>query len=209
MEIGKQAFNLSAKSLTRVSRNVNILRNLNLDPAQFNTRFNAAGVFISLRQGALSEEEEGRWTIEKISNTSASIDTGIVNVMGEENAWAKANVTGLASGVNIIYGISQRDGGGSVTMDSNPNVMVNAASIGNENFAFPIGEINTTSGVITQYISSDFNVQYPKEHMALYQVPVVREYDESGNMVAIGSETDPLPSGHYYEQTFDWTRAHG
>ncbi|MFA5155752.1 MAG: hypothetical protein WC453_05025 [Patescibacteria group bacterium] len=42
----------------------------------------------------------------------------------------------------------------------------------------------------------------------LYKVPVLREYDEDGNLVAIGAETDPLPAGHSLKWTWDWVRAH-
>lgn len=43
----------------------------------------------------------------------------------------------------------------------------------------------------------------------LYKVPVLREYDENGDLVDIGSETDPLAAGHSLKWTIDWgTRAH-
>jgi hypothetical protein len=42
----------------------------------------------------------------------------------------------------------------------------------------------------------------------LYKVLAVREYDENGTIVAVGSETVPLPADHTYEWTEDWVRAH-
>jgi hypothetical protein len=43
---------------------------------------------------------------------------------------------------------------------------------------------------------------------ALYKVIVLREYDEDDVLVDIGSESDPLTTGHTLEPTWDWTRAH-
>lgn len=43
----------------------------------------------------------------------------------------------------------------------------------------------------------------------LYKVIVLREYDENGVLVAVGSETTPLPTGHTLKPTWDWVRAHG
>jgi len=192
-------------------RQVKKFMGLQFDPQYFYTQMDDTGTYVSLYPTAASNATSiiGRWTIEKISNTSASVDIGVVNVMGDENPWAKANVTGLVSGDNLIYGVTRRDGFGSITMQSNAGSMPTSSEIGNENFGFAVGNINTTSSVITQYIHSDFNVQYPKEpeaDMILYQTIAIREYDENGDLVAIGSETNPLDPGHYYELSVDWLR---
>lgn len=42
----------------------------------------------------------------------------------------------------------------------------------------------------------------------LYKVPLLREYDENGNIVAVGSETWPtLSTGHTLKMTWDYIRA--
>lgn len=46
------------------------------------------------------------------------------------------------------------------------------------------------------------------EATTLYMVMAVREFDADSNLVDIGSETDPLPQGHYYDWTADWLRIH-
>ena len=42
---------------------------------------------------------------------------------------------------------------------------------------------------------------------ALYRVALVREYDENDSLVAVGSETDPLDTGHTLKLTYDVMRA--
>jgi hypothetical protein len=43
----------------------------------------------------------------------------------------------------------------------------------------------------------------------LYKMLAVREYDEEGTLVEIGSETYPtLAEGHTLDWTEDWVRAH-
>lgn len=42
----------------------------------------------------------------------------------------------------------------------------------------------------------------------LYKVLAVREYDENGALVAPGSESSPLATGHALEWVEDWVRAH-
>ena len=43
---------------------------------------------------------------------------------------------------------------------------------------------------------------------ALYKVIALREYDENGDLVDIGDESNPLAEGHELLPTYDWLRAH-
>lgn len=49
----------------------------------------------------------------------------------------------------------------------------------------------------------------PRGSETLYAVIALREYDEDGVLVAVGSESSPLASGHSLQATWDWVRAHG
>jgi hypothetical protein len=205
---GDKSVNFSAwENLNRQARK---LLNISFDPTTFQTIEDPSGIYIYANPSAAeTTTHDHRWTISNANSTTVTVDTGVINVMGKENPWATDDVTGLAAGDNTIYGKCPRDGLGAITMHSNNGSMPTSSEIGNDNFGFAVGNINTTSGVITQYIHSDFLAEFPKEHASLYKVQTLREYDEDGNLVAVGAETNPLPAGHYYEWAIDWTRAHG
>jgi hypothetical protein len=59
--------------------------------------------------------------------------------------------------------------------------------------------------IIEKPVSAGFAVRGTK---TLFMVIALREYDEDGDLVAIGSESSPLATGHTLEPTWDWTRAH-
>jgi len=202
-----RAINFS--SWDNINRQVKKLQNIKFDPFVFQTIEDPSGIYVTTQPSNTNESHDHnhRWTISNVNASSISVDTGTIGVMGKENAWTLANVAGLCFDNNTIYGLCQRDGGGSITMHSNCGSMPTQSELGNENFGFPVGAINCQTGVITQYIHSDFLVQFPKEHMYLYKVIAMREYDEDGVIVDIGDETDPLPAGHYYEQSVDFVRA--
>lgn len=209
---------MNTDSLNNMAKSVNTLRKLDFDNNQFLVSKFGDGIHIGLRATEGGDETHPhRWTLTDTSNAATStytctVGNGTCDVMSEVIAWnvGDGDVDSLALGDNLIYGYSQRDGGGGILFKANAGstVMPSQSELGNNTFGFAVGTVNTASKEIVQYLHSDFSVQYPKEKHVLYKIIALREYNEKGELVAVGSETDPLPAGHYHEQTWDWVRAH-
>lgn len=74
---------------------------------------------------------------------------------------------------------------------------------------YPEANANGTTyrfaGKIPPRVAAGFAVEGTK---TLYKVIALREYTEDGVLVAVGSESSPLATGHTLKPTWDWTRAH-
>jgi hypothetical protein len=67
------------------------------------------------------------------------------------------------------------------------------------------GAQRRTSAIIEYPSAVRFEVRGTE---TLYKVVALREYDETDTLVAVGSESSPLDTGHSLQPTWDWVRAH-
>jgi hypothetical protein len=193
-------------------RQSNKVDNIRFDPQYFFVQNDPRGMYITMLPGNTTEEETGRWTISNsasnATSTTITVGTGILNIQGTKVEWAEDDVEGLGnSDFCYVYGIAARDGEGAISMAFKVDDWPTSSEVGNDNMFFVIGSINCATNTVTQFIDVDLNIEMPKEHMSLYNVIAMREYDETGALVDIGDETVPLPEGHYYEWTNDYVRA--
>jgi hypothetical protein len=166
-----------------VNRQVKKLQNIKFDPFVFQTIEDPSGIYVTIQPSSGDETHQHRWTIENTSNSTAGtyscvVGNGCADILSDVVCWnvGDGNVSGLALGDNLIYAKTQRDGGGAILMyaNTNSNVMPTQSELGNNNFGWVIGEINTVSNVIIQHAHSDVNFEFPKtkptEEPTLYQV---------------------------------------